>query len=89
MKIDRRSLEGTSFPCQGESDIRDDLMSIGGGKTSLSPITGYISSRHSLHVTALFIRLVSANRLPRYLHRGYYSRAERVTISIPQSSVKS
>lgn len=38
MKIDRRSLEGTSFPCQGESDIRDDLMSIGGGKTSLSRI---------------------------------------------------
>lgn len=89
MKIDRRSLEGTSFPCQGESDIRDDLMSIGGGKTSLSPITGYISSRHSLHVTALFIRLVSTNRLPRYLHRGYYSRAGRVTITIPQSSVKS
>lgn len=62
-------MEGTSFPCQGESDIRDDSMSIGGEKgTSLSAITGYISSRHSLHVTALFIRLVSANRLPRSIH---------------------
>lgn len=56
-------MEGASFPCRGESDIRDDSMSIGGGGgTSLSAITGYISSRHSLHVTALFIRLVSANR---------------------------
>lgn len=88
LKIDRGSLEameGTSFPCQGERTTAASVAT--GRKTSVSTITGYISS--------LFSTFIARNYAPLFGVHGKRTsswilfRLGRVTTTIPQRSVKS